>query len=249
MTDASRPPETFLGGRVLARQPARGYRAAVDTVLLGAAITARPGERVLELGTGSGAAMLVAAERNPGATFLGVERDPALADLARANAAANPTAERVAVGEGDVLRLGPDWRDQFDQVMLNPPFMDDPAAGRLPRDPERRAAFVHDAGSTADWIAAAVAAVKTRGRITLVHRADALADLLAALDGPCGAIRVLPVYPKVAAPARRALIQARKGARTPFALLPGLVLHDDEGGWTERAHAILAGEQGLAFEA
>ena len=62
-----RPEERFLAGRVIARQPATGYRAALDTVLLGAAVGLRPGEAGLELGCGSGAALLIAAERSPGA--------------------------------------------------------------------------------------------------------------------------------------------------------------------------------------
>jgi tRNA1(Val) A37 N6-methylase TrmN6 len=241
--------ETFLGGRIVARQPATGYRAAVDTVLLGAAIELRAGERAVELGCGSGAALLVAAARNPDATFVGVERDPALAALAEANARANASGPRVEIVAGDALTPPADWRDRFDQAFFNPPYYDDPEAMRPPRDPSRRAAFVAEEGGLAAWVAAALAVVRTRGRLTLIHRADRLADLLAALDGAAGEVRILPIRPRRDAPAHRILVRARKGAKTPLALLPGLALHEEGGGWTAEAAAILEGARGLAFEA
>jgi len=241
--------ETFLGGRVLARQPGAGYRAALDTVLLGAAMTARDGERVLEFGCGSGAALLIAAERNCGAHFVGLEREADLVELATANAHANPTSARVEIVCADVLALTDDWRDQFDHVMLNPPFYNDPDSVRLPADPARRAAFVHEAGDSAAWINAALACVKTRGWVTMVHRADELGALLAAFEGGAGEIWIRPVYPKAGVAALRVLVRARKGSRTPLSIAPGLVLHDEDGGWTEETAAILGGEHGFAFEA
>jgi tRNA1(Val) A37 N6-methylase TrmN6 len=241
--------ETFLAGRVVARQPVAGYRAALDTVLLGAAITAGAGERAIELGCGSGAALLIAAARNPDAVFFGVERDAALAALAEANARANPSAPRVEIVSGDALSPPTSWRDSFDQAFLNPPHFDDPAAVRPPRDPARRAAFLAEDGGLPAWIAAALAVVRTRGRVTLVHRADRLADVLAAFEGAAGEVRVRPVHPKEDAAAHRIVVRARKGARTPLAILPGLVLHEAGGGWTAAAAAILEGASGLALEA
>jgi tRNA1(Val) A37 N6-methylase TrmN6 len=244
-----RAPETFLGGRVLARQPADGYRASIDSVLLGAAVLAKDGERAIELGCGSGAALLIAAERNPGATFLGVERDPALAALAEANARENPSAPRVAIVAGDALAPDPDRRDAFDHAFLNPPYHDDVNALRPPRDPARRAAFLNEEHGLADWIAAALAVVRSRGRVTLIHRADRLADALAAFEGKAGELRVRPIRPKAGAPAHRIVVRARKGVRSPLAICPDLVLHDAGGGWTAEAAAILEGSQGFALEA
>jgi tRNA1(Val) A37 N6-methylase TrmN6 len=247
--DARDAPETFLGGRVIARQPACGYRASVDTVLLGAAIALAPGERAVELGCGSGAALLIAAARNPEATFRGVERDPELAALAAANARANASASRVEILEADALAPDPAWRESFDHAFFNPPFYDDPDAVRPPRDAARRAAFVNAEGGIDVWIGAALALVRSRGRVTLIHRADRLADVLAALSGAAGEIRVRPVQPRAGAPAHRIIVRARKGVRTPLSILPALVLHKDDGGFTEEAAEILNGARGLALEA
>jgi tRNA1(Val) A37 N6-methylase TrmN6 len=240
---------TFLNGRVRARQPEAGYRASLDTVLLGAAVAAGPGERVVELGCGSGAALLIAAERCPGAAFVGIERAGDLAALAAANALANPTCDRVSVATGDVLIPEPAWREAFDQAFLNPPYYDDPGAVRSPPDPARRAAFVNDGANVADWIRAALGFVRSRGRLTLIHRAERLDAILSALSGASGAICVRAVHPRAAAPARRVLVAATKGARGPLRLLPPLVLHTEEGGWTPEATAILAGDAPFALEA
>jgi tRNA1(Val) A37 N6-methylase TrmN6 len=248
-TSAADPAETFLAGRVIARQPTTGYRAALDTVLLGAAIQAGAGEQAVELGCGSGAALLIAAERNGQARFLGVERDLQLVALAEANARANASAPRVEVVAGDVLALPHAWRDRFDQAFLNPPFHDDTRTVRAPRDPARRAAFVDETGGTAAWIAAALAAVRSGGRVTLIQRADRLADVLAALGGAAGEIHVRAVHPRRGAPARRVVVRARKGSRSPLLILPSLVVHEDEDGFTEETAAILEGRCGLALDA
>ncbi len=241
-------PETFLGGRVVARQPASGYRASVDTVLLGASITMAPEERAIELGCGSGAALLIAAARNPQSSFLGVERDAALAALAAANARANACSDRVEVVAGDALALDR-RRGSFDHAFFNPPFFDDAGAVRPPRDAARRAAFVNNAGGVGAWVAAALALVRSRGRMTLVHRAERLADVLGALAGAAGEIRVRPIHPKPQAPARRIVVRARKGVRSPLVIAPPLVLHKDDGAWTDEAAEILNGARGLALEA
>ena len=57
--------DAFLGGRLVLRQPARGYRAGADAVMLAAACSARAGERVLELGCGAGAALFCLGARVP----------------------------------------------------------------------------------------------------------------------------------------------------------------------------------------
>src|SRR5687767_14919301 len=86
----------LLGGRLRLYQPRRGYRVAIDPVLLAAAVAAEPGERVLDAGAGTGAASLCLAARVPGCVVTGVERDPELLALAMANVGANGMRERVA---------------------------------------------------------------------------------------------------------------------------------------------------------
>ncbi|WP_397419630.1 tRNA1(Val) (adenine(37)-N6)-methyltransferase [Phenylobacterium sp.] len=237
----------LLDGRVRLRQPARGYRAGLDAALLAAACDAQDGQRVLEAGCGAGGALLAAAARRPGARFVGVERDAAALALARHNIAANSMGDRVEVVEGDVaVRFSLLGLEPFDAAIANPPFFDDAGALRGPA-PDRRAAWMADDGLEA-WIQFLTKAVREGGTITLIHRADRLADILGLLTAKCGSIQVLPIHPFADEPAKRVLVRAIKTGKAPLRLLPPRVLHDRDGAkHRPDVEAILRGEADLPW--
>jgi tRNA1(Val) A37 N6-methylase TrmN6 len=239
--------DRVLDGRVKLRQSAAGYRAGLDAALLAAACDAADGERVIEAGCGVGAALLAAATRRPSVRFVGLERDSAAAALARENVALNRLADRVTIVEGDVaagfraLAL-----PVFDAMMSNPPFFDDPKALRAPA-PEKAGAWMADDGLAA-WTAFALKAVREGGTITLIHRADRLADILALLAPKAGSFRIRPVQPFADTPAKRVLVRAVKTGKAPLVLLPPLVMHERGGGkHSAQAEAILRGEAALGW--
>ncbi len=236
--------DRLLGERVVLLQPAAGYRAAIDPVLLAAAVPARDGEAVLELGCGAGAAALCLLARVPGCHVAGMEVQPALAALARRNAARNGVAERFTVVEGDLGNPPPALLDLaprpagFDHAMLNPPFL---PAGRDTPPPDALGATARQEGEAglAEWIAAARRRLRPGGTLTLIHRADRVDAVLAALAGRFGGIALIPLWPRAAEPARRIVVRARKGSRAPAILAPGLVLHQADGRYTAAAEAVL----------
>ena len=241
------PEDRLLDGRVRLRQAQGGYRAGMDAALLAAACDAPDGARVLEAGCGVGGALLAAAARRPGAVFVGMERDPAAAALARENVGLNGMEARVEILAGDValpfrtLGLPP-----FDAVMANPPFFDDPAALRAP-SAAKSGAWMADGGLAA-WTGFLSKAVREGGSLTLIHRADRLADLLALLAPKAGSFQVRPVHAHADAPAKRVLVRAVKTGKAPLHLLPALVLHPREGAkHTDEAEAILRGKAGLGW--
>lgn len=238
---------TVLDGRVRLLQPERGYRAGVDAALLAAACDAAQSARILEAGCGVGAALLAAAARRPGASFTGLERDPATAALARRNVELNGLSDRVEILEGDVAQRFPALgRPPFDAVLANPPFFDDPRALRAPA-PERRGAWMADDGLAA-WIGFVLKAVREGGTVTLIHRADRLADMLAQLSPKAGSVQVRPIQPFADAPAKRVLVRAVKTGKAPLQLLPPLVLHARDGAQhTPEAEAILRGRAELEW--
>ncbi|HST91681.1 MAG TPA: methyltransferase [Brevundimonas sp.] len=252
MTVAAPPPEVaetvenaLLGGRVRLRQPVKGYRAGMDAALLAAAVACEPGQRVIEAGCGAGAVLMQIAARRPGVAVTGLERDPAIAGLARENARLN--GANADIVSGDVaagfraLALEP-----FDWAVSNPPFFDDPGALRQPA-PGKRGAWMADDGLAA-WTGFLLKAVREGGRIVVIHRADRLADLLSLLGEKAGSFAVRGIHPHVDEPAKRVLIQAIKTGKAPLRLLPPLVLHERGGAkHTPAAEAILRGEAGLGW--
>jgi tRNA1(Val) A37 N6-methylase TrmN6 len=241
------PPVTedrVLGGRVILRQPAKGYRAGLDAALLAAACDAKPGESVIEAGCGVGAVMLAAAARRPGVRFVGVERDPAALALAGANIAANGLGDRARATLGDID--DPRGERGFDAGLGNPPFFDGRAAIRGPH-PAKQAAFIAEQGLAA-WTGYLLSAVRDGGTVTLIHRAERLADLLPLLSARAGSFQIRPVQPHADEPAGRVLVRAVRGGRAPLRLLPALVLHPRGGAkHTDEAEAILRGEADLPW--
>lgn len=236
-----------LDGRVALRQPARGYRAGLDAALLAAACDAGAGERVVEAGCGAGGALLAAAARRPESLFVGIERDESALALARTNIERNGMAGRVEVLAGDVaVRFSGLGLEPFDAAMANPPFFDDPDSLRGPAA-ERRGAWMADDGLEA-WIGFLSKAVREGGRITLIHRADRLGDILGLLTPKAGSVQVLPVHPFSDQPAKRVLVRAIKSGKAPLRILPALILHDRDGGkHSARAEAILRGEAEIGW--
>lgn len=230
MTSRSKPADTaedltedgFLGGRLTIRQPRQGYRAGVDPVLLAAAVPARSGEAVLDLGCGAGTAALCLAVRVPGLVVAGLERQPDYVALARGNADRNRIA--LDVHEGDLLRMPSALRVlSFDHVIANPPYFD--AAARTgAADPGREAALSEETPLTA-WCDAAIRRLAPGGRLTMILAAERLPDVLAGLDRRMGGVTIHPLAPREGRPASRIIVSARKGSRAPFVLAAPTVLH------------------------
>lgn len=240
--------DAFLGGAVLLRQPREGYRAATDPVLLAAVVDARAGQSVLDAGCGAGAVMLCLAARNPRMVLHGLELQPAYADLARRNAAA--MNQVVEVWQGDLFAApAPLRRIGFDWVISNPPFF--MAEGAASPDDGRDIAR-REARGAADWAAAALARVRSGGRIALIHLAARLPELLSGLAG-AGDIAVLPLQSREGRAAKRVIVTARKGAKAPFRLAAPFIIHEgaahfeDVDDFTPAAAAVLRGGEALNF--
>lgn len=234
--------DRFLGGKVMARQPEDGFRSGLDAVMLAASIPARAGQDILELGSGAGVASLCLARRT-GCSVIGIEIDPVLVALADENAAENELQDSVRFMAGDALDMPADLRRAFDHVMLNPPFHT--SEGEVPPD-AARARALHDGGTLEAWLAAGMKRVVSNGTLTAILRADRLGEALAAL-GERG-VSVFPLWPRKQEPAKRILVRAVKASRAPFAILPGMVLHEDGNRSSRAANAILRDGAALNFD-
>lgn len=239
MSGAETTDDTLLGGRVRLRQPARGFRAALDPVFLAAFVPAKPGERVLELGCGTGAAFLCLAARMPGLEVVAVERDPMLAELARHNAAAN--GARAEVVRGDVAEAP---RGPFHHALANPPWW--PGGTPSPDPARRQAGFEGAAAGLGDWVRAMAKRLRHKGTLSLVLPAARWSEAAAAMRANgVGAVALLPLWPRAGEEAKIALVRGVRGGRGPDRMLPGLVVHEGSG-FAPMAEAVLRGGAALS---
>ena len=233
---------TLLGGRVAYKQLARGYRTGIEPVLLAASVPARPGERVVEAGCGAGAGLLVLAARLPGLSLTGIECDPALADVARENFGGNGHAAEICAI--DVAA----WRpaEKFDHAFANPPWHDQ--AGTHPPCQARLAAKMAGPGLLDTWCASLAGALRHRGSLSLVLDAGSTARGLAALTkAGCGDTTLVPLWPHAGQPARLVILRGIRHGKGAARILPGVVLHEQGGGYTAEAESILRDGAALLF--
>lgn len=246
MGEADITEDALLGGLIRVRQPAKGYRVNVDTLLLARSLPAAgmSGGPIVEVGCGVGAALLAVAKdcaERSGIRCVGIERDPLYARLARENVEINGLSHSVEIIEADAFEPPVDL-GQFHRVFFNPPY-DDPGDGRPPAE-NRRAAYIAER-PIGDWIKVWSNRMAAHSNMTLIHRAHRLGDILAALEGRLGGVEVFPIRPSAAATARRVIVRAWKGSRAPLKLFAGLNLHPDDQSkdkYTPEAEAILRGE-------
>lgn len=231
--------DTLLGGRVALDQPSEGYRVAIDPVLLAASIPELENGRVLDVGTGVGAAALCYAWRSPKAEVVGLELQSPLFEMASKNAARNGLQDDVRFVCGDLL--DPPLvvaAGGFDHVMANPPYLPpnraDPKIGNA-----KALSHVEGEAGLTDWIEFCLRIVAPKGAMTMIHRADRLGEILAALHGCAGGIVVFPLWPKRQVSPKRVIVRARTGSKAPLRISPGLVLHEDNGEYTKMASEIL----------
>jgi tRNA1(Val) A37 N6-methylase TrmN6 len=228
-------------------QPKKGHRAGLDAALLQAVVPAGASGLLVDLGAGVGTVAFSAAARAPHLRAVAVERDPELTALAEvalrlpANAGFAGRVRVVTADAGDARAvrkaLG---RDDADWVLMNPPF---DLPGRVSESPDagKRAAYVGDAELLDAWRRTAAALLRAGGTLGVIHRAEALPAVLDAVSVAFGGIRILPAHPTAGAPASRIVVTAARASRAPLTLLPGLVLHEAGGAWTNEADDILRG--------
>lgn len=210
---------------------------------MAALVTARPNEVVLEAGTGAGAALLCLAARVPDVRAIGVERERSLAGLALQNIEDNGFSS-LSVVNGDATCL-PFAAQTFHHVMANPPWF----GSADTRSPDEMRALAHQAtpAMLGMWVRELLRVLRDKGSITLALPAFAYAEAVSLLRPLCGGITLLPLWPRPGVKAKIILVRAQKASHAPDSLLPGLVLHD-ENGISSRAEAVLRGGEALSFK-
>ena len=237
----------MLGGQITLRQHKHGHRVGTDAVLLAAALPADAQGHAIDAGAASGAVGLMMARRAPALTVDLVEIDPHEAALAAHNIEANALSSRCRVITADLLaseaareRAGL-RKGEADYVASNPPFLKAGSTRVSPHEDRARAHTLPEDGLE-QWCRALAWLTAPDAFLFLIHRADALNDILHALEGRFGALTLRPILPRADQNASRLIITGRKGSRAPLALRPSFVLHRADGQFTDEARALHRGE-------
>jgi tRNA1(Val) A37 N6-methylase TrmN6 len=239
--------DSLLGGRVRLRQPVDGARASIDPVFLAASVPVEPGHLVLDIGCGTGAAMLCVAAREPQCRVVGIERQRDLVRIAGDNVILNGMASRASVMVGDLLQPPPRISaGAFDHVIANPPYLERARANQTP-NPARAEATIEGDAELGDWVRFALSMARPKGTVTFIHRADRIDAMLGQIAGRAGEVVVFPLWPGQGRPASRILVRARKQVATPARLAVGLILHEADGRFSQAAEAVLRGGDALAL--
>ena len=237
----------LLNGRVVCLQSKTGYRAAIDPVFLAAAIDANAGDRVLDVGSGTGAASLCLAARVQGVEITGIEIQPEYAEMARKSAGLTGVEKQINFITADLTALPTSEKfREFDHVMTNPPYIME-GKGRLPLDKTKARATLESNVALDQWIFHCLKMTRSRGIFTIIHRAERLEHIMASITGVLGNIVVFPLWPSRISrnknkpiSANRIIISGRKGVKSPGVLSSGMALHEGrDGRYTSEAYSIL----------
>lgn len=215
--------DAFLGGRLQILQPKIGYRAGADPVFLAAAVSARRGDTVLELGCGVGTALLCLKARLPDVAVYGIDIQPDLIALAEQNFEANAFDGQLLAA--DVQDMSDDLRAlSFDHVLMNPPFFDR-RAGDTAIDPGRETGRGLSQELSA-WLDIGLRRLKPGGYLYIVNRIESLPECFTSLSGRVGDMHILPLAARVGRAAKLFVLKARKGAKGHLTLAAPFILHD-----------------------
>ena len=236
--------DSLLDGRLILLQPKDGFRASMDPVILASTVPVQTGDRVLDVGTGSGAAALSLLAREPWAWVTGLDIQESLVALANRSAVRNQMSERATFLACDLLsehvraKLG-----LFDHVMSNPPFFER-GRGQIPKNQARALATIESTADLKAWIEFMAGAVRDGGTITLIHRAEREDEVISFLNAECGDISVMDLMSKQGEGTQKLIVaQAVKGACSTNVSRTELILHQESDDFTEQALAILRDAQ------
>ncbi len=215
--------DDFLGGLVRLRQPKEGYRATSDAVLLAAAVPAKTGQSVLDVGIGTGAVALCLNARVKGLSITGIDIQDEMIEVAKQNAELNQVSMHLL--KGDVANPPTVLAGlTFDHVVTNPPYFTE-----TPQRQNKTVAIAHKENvPLSDWLSFCIKKVKPKGTLTLVHRAERVPEILSLLNPKLGGLILVPFWPRSGKKPKRVLIQGTLGSRKSFSLHPGFILHQDD---------------------
>ncbi|MBR2299040.1 MAG: methyltransferase domain-containing protein [Alphaproteobacteria bacterium] len=228
----------LLDKKVRMFQSKDGYKTSSDAVLVSSLVNnIKANEKILDIGSGTGGISLCLAHRFPQAFIYGFEIQPELAELSNMSAKENGFSNLEYIVHDIKEKKAPLPFGSFDHVITNPPY-----AKSGSKSPNKSKATAHNQQDIdlKGWLSFCLKMLKPYGFLYLIHRAEALDEILSVLYQKAGNIRLVPIYSKTNEKAKRVMLIAQKDSKTPLSLLPPLTVHLD-GAYSFEAEQILRG--------
>jgi tRNA1Val (adenine37-N6)-methyltransferase len=233
--------DTFFNGGIRLKQHRLGYRFSIDAVILAGGLHPRPGDTVVDLGTGCGVIPLILAFRHPGVRVWGVELQEPLATLAAENVCANEMSPQVTILRADLRDIGPDaFGGLVDWVVSNPPYRRG-RSGRVNLEPQRALARHEIAMTLSDLVGAARRLLKSGGRLVTVYAAERITDLLLQMRLELIEPKCLrSIHSSWQSKARLILVEGVKNGRPGVTVAPPMVIYNENGSYAEELQALFS---------
>jgi tRNA1Val (adenine37-N6)-methyltransferase len=232
--------DALFDGRLAVFQEGDGYRFSLDAILLARLTKVKPGDKVIELGTGSGVVLLILAYLNAGSSLVGLEIQPRLVELARKNVEANGFSGRIDVKEADFRDTATGFPfGQFDLLLSNPPYRRI-GTGRINSQLQRALARHELTASVHDVFAAGEHLLGRGGRLAVIYPSTRLDHLLmTARDCGFSPKELTVIHSARSAPARLVHLECRKGGGEELKILPPFYVYREDGCYTEAMQRML----------
>ena len=231
--------DTLFDGRIRLRQHKLGYRFSIDSVLLAGHLHPRAGDTVIDLGTGCGVIPLILAYRHPKIKIVGVEVQPELAKIAAANVTDSDYEDRIDIVCEDLKAFGPSAAGlQADVIVSNPPYRKIDA-GRLNPDPQRAIAKHEIMTTLTDVLVTVQRMLRNGGKFVSVYTVDRMVELMTCMQS----LKIEPklirmIHANMSTEAKMMLIEGIKGARSGLKIAPPLIIHRDDGSYTDEVQEM-----------
>lgn len=235
----------LLDKKVKIFQPVNGYRASTDAIMVSSLVNnVKNDDTILDVGSGTGAISLCLASRfkDKKIQITGLELQPELVELSNFSSKVNGFDEFLQYVNCDIRSSQRILvANSFQHVITNPPYTDHDMPSP---NPAKAKAHNHIDFSLTEWVAFCLRMLQPKGMFYMINRAEAIDEILNSLYGKAGCIKIIPLFTKALNKAKRVMVIAQKGSKTPTEILPQFIVHD-EYGYTSKAHKIL--REGKSF--
>lgn len=215
-----------IGGLELIQNP-NGFCFGVDAVFLSDFARVKPGETVLDMGTGNGIIPILLTAKTEGKKFTGLEIQPDTADMARRSVAYNGLEDRVEIVTGDIREAAELFRPAFfDVITVNPPYMISEHGMRNPDDV--KAAARHEVLCTLDDILReSMRLLQDKGRFYMVHRPFRLAEIMIKMNHyKIEPKRIQFIHPYIDREPVLVLVEGVRGAKSRVTVEPPVIIYE-----------------------